>query len=95
MAKFEIGTLLATSGVGDKINESQMFYAFIRDCFNRYVRRDWGDTCTEDKQSNDNAVAKGNGRIFASYEYPPEKSRVWFITECDRSATTILFPSEY
>lgn len=92
---FEIGRLLATRGVQDKMNESQMFFAFVRDAFGRYQKYDWGELCDEDKEQNDDAVKRGEGHIFASYNYPPDKSRVWIITESDRSATTILFPDEY
>lgn len=39
------------------------------------------------------AAIKDNDRILAVYKY--ENTTIWIITECDRSVTTILFPSEY
>ena len=39
------------------------------------------------------AIAEG-GRVFSSYEVAP-RVKVWVITEADRSATTLLLPSEY
>ena len=41
----------------------------------------------------------GEDRIFSAYNIPSEldedQDKIWIITEWDRSATTILFPSEY
>lgn len=71
------------------------FAIFVNVSFNRYVRCDWGDTCAEDKTSNDYAVRHGE-RILAAYEHPDHPDwRIWIITEWDRSITTILFPDEY
>lgn len=42
--------------------------------------------------SNNEAVKNGE-RILAAYMYGDTK--IWIITEWDRSATTILFPEEY
>lgn len=41
----------------------------------------------------EDAAIKDNDRILAVYKY--ENTTIWIITECDRSVTTILFPSEY
>lgn len=46
----------------------------------------------EDAEANRYAVVVG-ARILSSYRIANE--RVWIITEADRSATTLLFPSEY
>ncbi|MDE6020535.1 MAG: hypothetical protein K2H01_06040 [Ruminococcus sp.] len=48
----------------------------------------------EDKALNDAAVKNGDERIFAAY-IDSTGRKIWIITEWDRSATTILFPSEY
>ena len=69
--------------------------AFAREIaavFIRYQRHDWGNLCQEDKELNDEALEAGD-RILAAYR--TSKGEVWIITEWDRSATTILFPSEY
>ena len=71
------------------------FANFVYNAFNRYVHRDWGDTCSEDCVSNNMALELGE-RIFAVYKYPGHREwTIWIITEWDRSCTTILFPSEY
>jgi uncharacterized protein YycO len=69
--------------------------AFAREiaaAFGRYQRNDWRELCQEDKAINDQAAESGE-RVMASY--PTSKGKVWIITEWDRSATTILFPSAY
>lgn len=71
------------------------FAAFVNECFNRYIRCDWGDTCTEDQRSNYYAIKHGE-RILAEYKHSDHSDwRIWIITEWDRSITTILFPDEY
>ena len=59
----------------------------------RHVRGDFGDLCEEDRAANEAAVADGS-RVFSSYVVAPD-TKVWVITEADRSVTTLLLPSEY
>jgi hypothetical protein len=42
---------------------------------------------------NPRAVREGR-RVFSAYELP-DGTRIWIITEADRSMTTILLPEEY
>lgn len=96
MAKFEIGQLVATRGVHDLMRENPGFSHFAQSAFLKYRRCDWGDTCESDKAQNDNAVTNSDDRILAVYDHPDHPDwKIWIITECDRSATTLLFPSEY
>jgi hypothetical protein len=60
----------------------------------RHSSGDWGVLDAEDKVANDDAVLFG-GRILSAYELPMTDVKIWIITEADRSATTILLPSEY
>lgn len=85
--KFALGKILATPTVIDLIppHERRALYA-------RHARNDWGDMCDDDKAANDQALINGS-RIFSGYE--TSEGKVWIITEADRSATTMLFPSEY
>lgn len=52
----------------------------------------------EDIECNNLALEYGS-RILSSYTIPFsfgfDQSKVWIITEADRSSTTILFPSDY
>ena len=59
----------------------------------RHVTGDWGELDDEDKAQNDFSV-KNNLRILSAYTLQTGE-RIWLITESDRSATTILLPSEY
>lgn len=49
-----------------------------------------------DQKTNQRALKQGE-RLFSSYDIdcPEGETRLWIITECDRSVTTLLFPSEY
>lgn len=77
-----------------RLQQDGKFCAFIYKSFERYVIGDWGDTCEEDQETNEEAIINGE-RILAVYKYPADGTTIWIITEWDRSATTILFPSEY
>lgn len=96
MSKFSLGHTVMTQGVGTLIQEEPGFYQFAIYSLLRYRFCDWGDTCESDKAQNDSAVANGDDRILAEYRHPDHPDwRLWIITEWDRSATTLLFPSEY
>lgn len=58
----------------------------------RHHTGDWGDLDASDKETNQQALTNGL-RILSSYQCGDEK--IWIITEGDRSATTILTPSDY
>ncbi|MCB8980590.1 MAG: plasmid related protein [Ardenticatenaceae bacterium] len=63
----------------------------------RHAQGDWGDDLDSfDERQNDTAVKEGY-RILSAYTVPAgdETERIWIITEADRSATTVLLPSEY
>lgn len=94
MCKFELGQTVTTRGVAGKIENDPKFEIFIRESFKAYAVGDWGMLDEEDKQSNDEALKNG-GMILAAYIYPVDGTKIWIITEWDRSATTILFPEEY
>lgn len=88
----EYGRILATRGVSDEMEESPAFAREVAAAFERYQRKDWGELCQEDKELNDQAI-EDNDRILAAYK--AGNRTIWIITEWDRSATTILFSSEY
>jgi ribosomal protein L39E len=60
--------------------------------FHRHQHGDWGDLGEEDKQENEYSIDK-RLRIFSAY-HTNKRVKVWIITKTDRSATTILLPSE-
>lgn len=93
-AKFELGNVVATSGVYEMVGEDIKFSQFVAKSFTRHCNGDWGDLDQEDKRLNDFALLNGDDRLFSKYVFNKEVS-IYIITEWDRSATTILFPNEY
>ena len=89
--KFALGRMVQTRGVAHKARENREFGREVQDALRKYVRGDWGKS--KDKRMNDQAVKNGDERIMGVY--PTDEGDIWIITEWDRSATTILFPSEY
>lgn len=59
----------------------------------RHQRGDWGDVEEEDWLLNDHAVHEGT-RLLSAYHLT-DGTKVWIITEADRSVTTVLLPSDY
>ena len=94
-AMFELGMLVATTRIADRIREDREFNHFVFDSLERYKNCDWGDLDEEDKMMNDEAVKNGEDRIFAAYKNSEKDWKIWIITEADRKTTTILFPEEY
>lgn len=93
MLVFDLGQTVMTRRVADLFNEDRVFRKFVNESFMKYCNADWGETCEEDKELNDQALKSGD-RILAVYKKEGFET-IWIITEWDRSATTILFPDEY
>ena len=87
---FEIGQVVATQGATQAMKGDILTAALLID---RHTSGDWGNVCDEDALLNDEAVKIGN-RIMSVYTLD-DGTKVWIITEWDRSATTILLPDEY
>jgi hypothetical protein len=87
---FPLGATLATPAALTVLQKAEISAGSL---FDRHITGDWGDLDQDDKNSNDDAVKNG-ASIFSSYDLPTQAT-VWIITEADRSATTILLPSEY
>lgn len=97
--KFETGVILATNAVKKTMIENPKFSIFCQKCLEKHSSGDWGDLEEEDKESNDFSL-ENEGRIFSSYKFSEDlqiqnEEKIWIITECNRDATTLLFPSEY
>lgn len=86
---FRLGQVMATRAV---IAHFDQHGVAPRCLLERHVRGDWGDIPPADALENEVALRHGF-RVLSSYELCGE--RIWVITEADRSATTLLFPSEY
>lgn len=93
--KFNLGREVMTRGVADWCDttlDDGSLYRQVLDCLKRHASGDWGEVCREDWQMN-NAALKDEDRILSAYTI--QGTKIWIITEWDRSATTILFPDEY
>jgi hypothetical protein len=86
--KFDLGHLVATPNALGVLSRDD-----IMTCLSRHVRGDWGELDPEDRNANEDALQHG-GRLFWAY-LSTKQVKFWIITECDRSATTVLLPEDY
>ena len=98
-ALFPLGKVVVTVGAQDAFAKAYSTQAIeaAHILISRHVSGDWGDIDKDDAKQNDRSVkARGDGRsmILSSYKLVDD-TKVWIITEWDRSVTTILLPSEY
>ena len=86
---FTLGRIVATPVARETLGE--LNYSSL-DLLRRHISGDWTEMDTEDQQANREAIVEGD-RVFSAYTI--QGIKFWVITEADRSATTILLPSEY
>ncbi len=60
----------------------------IQAALNAHVNGDWGDLGKQDREENDQALAKGR-RLLSVY-HTKEGTKFWVITEADRSVTNVF-----
>jgi hypothetical protein len=90
LIRFQLGHLFMTPGAIEALEEAgQLPQEFI----NRHTRLEQGELSAEDHRQNLLSVDKPL-RIFSAFK-TAQGVKLWVITEADRSATTILLPSEY
>jgi hypothetical protein len=90
MVALELGQVLATPGAIRSLEAAgERALTFLA----RHEAGDWGEVGTEDWQENELSVREGF-RILSAYTLSTG-TKIWIITEADRSATTILLPEEY
>ena len=88
MAKFPMGQIVATPGAIEVMEDGE-----ITRLLQRHESGDWGEVSKDDWQSNDFSL-RDRTRLLSAYT-TQSGTRVWVITEADRSATTCLLPEEY
>jgi hypothetical protein len=88
--RFSLGQVVATPGALEALSQAEQNPI---EFLTRHVCGDWGELEEEDKQENELSVEEGF-RILSAYTLSDD-TRIWIITEADRSATTLLLPSEY
>jgi len=88
--KFPLGQVVATPGALEALaSNDQTPFEFL----SRHVIGDWGELDEHDRRENEYSLTHGL-RLLSAYTLH-DGTRIWIITEADRSATTLLLPSEY
>jgi hypothetical protein len=87
---FDLGQTVATPGAIEALQQSNVSPSSL---LTRHQSGDWGDLCDEDVAENNYALDHGY-RLFSSYQIT-EATKIWVITEADRSVTTLLLPEDY
>jgi len=59
----------------------------------RHTAGDWGDVDEHDRRENELSLIHGL-RLLSAYILN-SGTKIWIITEADRSVTTVLLPDEY
>ena len=85
--KFPLGRLVATPSALTLLGEVQ-----IEALVSRHSAGDWGLVCIEDAEANEWALAN-DARILSVYVV--DDTRIYIITEADRSSTCVLLAKEY
>lgn len=86
--KFPLGKVVITAHAKDVLHPED-----VPHCLARHVSGDWGDLDDDDKRENELALTQAR-RLFSVY-HDRNKTKLYIITEWDRSATTILLPDDY
>jgi hypothetical protein len=86
---FDPGHVVATPAA---LNHLALSGSSPLELIRRHIGGDWGRVCASDGKLNDQALAD-DSRILSAYEIAG--TRLYVITEWDRSYTTILLASEY
>src|SRR5688572_26712900 len=88
--KFNLGACVTTPGALDALAATgEQAIPFLR----RHGSGEWGDLDEDDKAENEYSLTHGL-RLLSAYHLS-DGTKIWIITEADRSATTILLPEEY
>ena len=88
--KFLLAQIVATPGALAALAEAgHAPLEFI----SQHVAGDWGELDEQNRRENELSVKEGF-RILSAYTLS-DGTKIWIITEADRSATTILLPEEY
>jgi hypothetical protein len=90
IARFPPGRIVATPGALEALEEAGESPGKL---LKRHLTGDWGDVDEHDRRENERSLAAGC-RLLSAYTLA-DGTRLWVITEADRSSTTILLPSEY
>ena len=88
--KFSLGHVVGTPGAMAALVASGLSPGEL---LRRHAAGDWGDVSAADAKANDESLVGGE-RLLSSYR-TSNGTKIWIITEADRSATTLLLPEEH
>jgi hypothetical protein len=88
--RFPLGHLYLTPGAIEVLEDAEQT---AQEFISKHARLEQGELCDEDHRENLFSVDKPL-RIFSAFK-TANGVKIWVISEADRSATTILLPSEY
>ena len=88
--KFPLGQIVATPGAFAALAKAGVV---PEEYLARHVHGDWG-TLSQDYREENELSLRERLRILSAYILP-DGTKIWIITEADRSVTTILLPEEY
>jgi hypothetical protein len=88
--RFSLGNVVATPGALEALEAAKQT---PMELLRRHVALEPGELDEEDQQTNLEAVASGE-RVLSSYLLS-DGTKIWVITEADRSSTCLLLPEEY
>jgi len=88
--KFPLGHVVATPGALRAVAEAGHA---PQEFLDRHKQGDWGELDEDDRRENERSL-KDECRLLSAYRLR-DGTKIWIITEADRSATTILLPEEY
>src|SRR5437763_11324471 len=91
VTRFALGQTFITPGAEEELQiAGQTAIEFLR----RHMSCDWGSELSNDDVRENELSLKKGFRLLSAYR-TGKGQKLWVITEADRSATTVLLPSEY
>ena len=89
--RFALGQTFITPGAEEALQiAGQTAIEFLR----RHMSCDWGSELSDEDVHENELSLKEGFRLLSAYR-TGKGQKLWIITEADRSATTVLLPSEY
>lgn len=87
---FALGQVFMTPGAMASLARNKVSEVLL---LARHVHGDWSEMHEDDQETNLQAIEEG-GRVLSAFAMR-DQTKIWVITEADRSVTTLLLPEEY